>query len=174
MSCIYLAYRTNGLCGCDHQHQQRFELWPDICNNEHLILDDFEIAKNLWQRVAAQIPPILEGRQALGLNERLRFYRYDVGQYFAPHSDGCFRRENGEESLLTFMIYLNDDFDGGETNFGEVSIKPETGMALVFKHPLLHEGCAVTKGRKYALRSDVMYGRVGVFTSNPPLFLKRS
>ncbi len=150
-----------------------FELRPDIRNNERVILDDFEIAQNLWQRVAAQIPPVLEGRQALGLNERLRFYRYDVGQYFAPHYDGAFHRDNGEQSLLTFMIYLNGDFAGGETNFGEIMIRPETGMALIFEHHLLHEGCAVTKGRKYVLRSDVMYGRVGWFTSNPPLFLKR-
>ena len=71
------------------------------------------------------------------------------------------------------MIYLNDDFAGGETNFGETCIKPETGMALVFEHDLLHEGCAVMKGRKYVLRSDVMYGRVGWLTSNPPLFLQR-
>lgn len=150
-----------------------FEMRPDIRNNERVILDDFEIAKNLWQKVAAQIPPVLEGRQALGLNERFRFYRYDVGQYFAPHYDGAFRCDNGEQSLLTFMIYLNDDFESGETNFGEICIKPETGMALIFEHGLLHEGCAVTKGRKYVLRSDVMYGRVGLFASNPSLFLKR-
>lgn len=150
-----------------------FELRPSVRNNTRVIIDDFGIARDLWQRVQAHIPPVLEGRQAIGLNERFRFYRYDVGQYFAPHYDGAFYRNNGEQSLLTFMIYLNDDFDGGETNFGEVTIKPETGMALVFVHDLLHEGCAVTKGRKYALRSDVMYGWVGWFTPNPPLFFKR-
>jgi prolyl 4-hydroxylase len=150
-----------------------FVLNLEIRNNERVIIDDFEIAKNLWLRVADKIPPILEGRQALGLNERFRFYRYDVGQYFAPHVDGAFYRDNGEQSLLTFMIYLNEEFEGGETNFGETCIKPETGMVLIFDHGLLHEGCAVTKGRKYALRSDVMYGRIGFLTSNPPLFLKR-
>ena len=150
-----------------------FELRLDVRNNTRVIIDDFSIAGTLWQRVAHKIPPILAGRQALGLNERLRFYRYDIEQYFAPHVDGCFQRENGEQSLLTFMVYLNDDFDGGETNFGETRIKPKAGMVLIFDHDLLHEGCAVTKGRKYALRSDVMYGRVGLLTSDPPLFLKR-
>ena len=31
-------------------------------------------------------------------------------------------------------------------------------QVLIFTHPVLHEGCAVTKGRKYCVRSDVMYG----------------
>jgi hypothetical protein len=34
-------------------------------------------------------------------------------------------------------------------------------MALIFEHQLLHEGAAVTQGRKYVLRSDVMYNPVG-------------
>ena len=34
------------------------------------------------------------------------------------------------------------------------------GKALVFLHLLLHEGAPVTGGRKYALRTDVMYRRL--------------
>ena len=102
---------------------------------------------------------MLNGRRALGLNERLRFYRYEAGQMFAPHVDGYYRRPNGEQSLLTWMIYLNDDFTGGETKFygAEVEVKPETGMMLVFRHALLHEGAEVRAGRKYVLRSDIMF-----------------
>lgn len=162
-----------GYCAATINTNKGFELRPDIRNNERVIIDNFEIAKNLWKKIALKIPSILDGRQAISLNERLRFYRYDVGQYFAPHYDGAFHRENGEQSLLTFMIYLNDDFEGGETNFGGITIKPQTGMALVFEHRLLHEGCTVTKGRKYVLRSDVMYGPVGKLTSHPEMFLNR-
>jgi hypothetical protein len=38
-----------------------------------------------------------------------------------------------------------------------LEIKPERGMALVFVHRQLHEGAPVVQGRKYVLRTDVMY-----------------
>src|SRR4051794_13433292 len=31
------------------------------------------------------------------------------------------------------------------------------GTALLFHHPLVHQGAAVTRGREYVLRTDVMY-----------------
>lgn len=101
----------------------------------------------------------MHGRRACGLNERFRFYRYDRGERFAPHYDGCFRRSDDEESLLTFMIYLNEGYEGGSTTFAEwdVEIVPKTAMMLIFRHCLLHAGEAVRRGRKYVLRSDVMY-----------------
>ena len=37
------------------------------------------------------------------------------------------------------------------------TVLPRTGSALIFTHPVLHEGCEVTRGRKYVLRTDVMY-----------------
>lgn len=138
-----------------------FAMRPDIRNNSRVILDDVERAGDLWRRVRDEIPAFVRGRQAIGLNERFRFYRYDPGERFAPHSDGAYRRTNGEESQLTFMVYLNDGYEGGETIFDAVAVTPRLGMALVFEHSLLHEGSAVTRGRKYVLRSDVMYGRVG-------------
>jgi len=64
------------------------------------------------------------------------------------------------------MIYLNDDFEGGSTIFqveslpgGLLRVAPKTGMALLFRHDdvLLHSGELVTRGKKYVLRTDVMY-----------------
>jgi hypothetical protein len=138
-----------------------FVLRPDIRNNTRVILDDVPRAEALWERVRADVPQILDGRRAVGLNERFRFYRYDPGQRFAPHLDGSYRRDNGEQSLLTLMVYLNGGFSGGETNFADAWVEPATGLGLVFEHWLLHEGAEVTRGRKYVLRSDVMYGPFG-------------
>jgi len=38
----------------------------------------------------------------------LRILRYDPGEYFKPHCDGWYRRENGERSYVTIQIYLNE------------------------------------------------------------------
>jgi prolyl 4-hydroxylase len=70
-------------------------------------------------------------------------------------------RRSRERSHLTFMIYINDGYEGGETAFDEFEVKPESGMALWFVHQLRHKGNPVTAGRKYALRSDVMYRTPG-------------
>ncbi len=92
-----------------------------------------------------------------GFNERFRFYRYEKGQYFDWHNDGIYVRSNKEESMLTFLIYLNDNFKGGATMLSWDTIQPQLGMALIFPHRLLHRGVEVESGIKYVLRTDVMY-----------------
>lgn len=145
-------------------------LQPDVRSNYRVMFDDYGLARALWTRLQRFIPGRAldwEDRecQALGLNERIRMFRYDPKQRFAPHFDGAFRRHAGEFSLLSFIVYLNDNFQGGETRFfherGSLrfSVKPQTGTALVFLHNQYHEGAFVVRGRKYVLRSDVMYAR---------------
>jgi len=138
-----------------------FEMRPEIRNNTRVMFDDPAFAAMLFDRIAPHVPQALCGMKPVGANERFRCYRYDVEQHFAPHYDGAFIRNDDERSLLTFMIYLNDGFGGGATRFHdyEVDVTPKQGMALLFQHFLLHEGCYVTSGVKYALRSDVMYRR---------------
>jgi hypothetical protein len=140
-----------------------FVMKKEVRDNARLILDDIELATRLWKRAEAFLPARIRNWQAVGFNERFRFYRYDPEQKFAPHWDGYFQRDSGEQSQLTFMVYLNDDFTGGATKFyldngmPRLEVKPERGMALVFVHRQLHEGAPVVQGRKYVLRTDVMY-----------------
>ena len=131
-----------------------------IRNNDRIILDDPGRAEGLWKRVSTHVPPRMGQWEACGLNERFRVYRYKPGQQFKPHFDGAFVREpDREQSALTFMVYLNDDFAGGTTDFldHDRSIRPQTGMGLFFDHAVLHCGREVTRGVKYVLRTDVMY-----------------
>ena len=134
-----------------------------IRDNARLIVDTSSLAAEWWRRAGPFLPERIKAWRAVGFNERFRFYRYEPGQRFAPHFDGYFSRENGERSQLTFMVYLNSDFTGGETKFYSedrelrMEVRPESGMALVFVHQQLHEGASVRAGRKYVLRTDVMY-----------------
>lgn len=135
----------------------------DIRNNTRLISDDDALAATFFERAKPFLPANWLGWDLIGFNERFRYYRYDVGQTFHTHFDGAFSRSGVEQSHFTFLIYLNADFEGGHTNFyndeGDLlhSVAPKTGSALVFWHPMLHEGATVNKGRKYVLRTDVMY-----------------
>jgi hypothetical protein len=145
-------------------------MMKDVRNNDRVMIDDPARAQALYQQLAGHLAPRFQKKWThVGLNERLRLYRYDVGQQFDWHRDGCFERPNGERSMFTFMVYLNDDFQGGATSFSDagfdlpsgslIRITPAKGMALLFHHPITHRGDPVTAGRKYVLRTDVMYDR---------------
>jgi prolyl 4-hydroxylase len=41
-----------------------------------------------------------------------------------------------------------------------LSVQPKEGMALAFMHSIWHEGAVVRNGKKYVLRTDVMYKQV--------------
>ena len=147
-----------------------------------------------------------------GLNRRWRIYRYAPGgeETFAPHIDAGFPpsgltedgrnlvwdASNDEEEIvsrLTVLMYLNDDFVGGETKFYEpasyatensviASVRPARGSVLVFPQGVgqeaveyarqnwpLHEGSAVVSGNrpKYVIRSDILFA-----TTREPLPLE--
>ena len=55
------------------------------------------------------------------------------------------------------LVYFNDDFDGGGTRFIETVITPRPGRVALFQHKVRHEGCEVTRGTEYAMRTDVLY-----------------
>mmetsp|Transcript_30895 Transcript_30895/g.49851 ORF Transcript_30895/g.49851 Transcript_30895/m.49851 type:complete len:482 (+) Transcript_30895:124-1569(+) len=151
--------------------------------------DDFIAA--VWKRVQTMVPQIMDGAKAVGINRRWRCYRYVPGSVYRAHIDGAWPGssvdDNGEyvydafadgrSSRMTFLIYLNDDFEGGCTTFFTPSlehgvleargVRPHTGTACMFPHgdaagALLHEGSAVTAGAKYVVRTDVLYTPQGV------------
>jgi hypothetical protein len=72
-------------------------------------------------------------------------------------NDSCNEFTNlGGARIGCLVVYLNDDFEGGELRFdahGGLRIKPESGDGVFFR-PLLsnrnaHKGAPVTRGTKY-------------------------
>jgi len=80
-------------------------------NNDRVMFKNQEIADWLWQRAEDFVPNEVEGRRPIGINEMLRFYRYDANQQFNWHQDFAYERDNGEKSFFTLLIYLNNQFD---------------------------------------------------------------
>ena len=126
-------------------------------NNESTMFFDKELAASLFDKIK-HLLPAKKGDMILdSIDDRFRAYRYNVGEKFDWHMDGATKKENGDRSYFTFIIYLNDGYVGGETGFDFKSIKGTVGGALLFAHKILHCGCLVSEGVKYALRTDVMY-----------------
>ncbi len=129
-----------------------------VRNNDRLLFFDQQLADHLWMKVKDFVPDKIGFYKAIGLNEMFRVYKYSNGQRFKMHRDGSYERNEQESSFLSFLIYLNDDFQGGETEFRKIAtVVPKKGMALVFMHHLRHEGKEVLSGTKYVLRTDIMY-----------------
>ncbi|MBX3226381.1 MAG: 2OG-Fe(II) oxygenase [Labilithrix sp.] len=130
-----------------------------VRNNTRVMWDDEAEANALLAKVARSVPTTLSGRTLAGANPRLRLYRYEPGQRHGTHWDTVVELGDGVESALTLVFYLNDGFEGGETDFPELGkkIAPRTGRALLFQHRILHEATAVHAGTKHVLRTDVLY-----------------
>jgi hypothetical protein len=64
----------------------------EVRNSLRCIIDDAEWARRIYDRVRAHIPDAWRCRRGfewepVSVNERLRFLRYEPGQYFRPHYD---------------------------------------------------------------------------------------
>ena len=136
-----------------------------IRNHGRFSYDNDELSDKLFERMKPYLPKIFNTRKISKLNNRIHFYRYDVGQKFDWHFDGFYSPDAYTNSFFTFFAYLSDDFEGGGTSFllesiddtDEFTIQPKAGTALFFYHKVEHRGDEVIKGIKYAMRSDVMY-----------------
>lgn len=123
-----------------------------------------------------------------GINPRFRLHRYLKGFTLGPHFDrGNYYGSGVDEdqelrldiygdsrvSQMSLLIFLNDDFSGGETTFFphpenlsmKLQVTPCQGTGVAFfhgDHPMspYHEGSIVNEGSKYIIRTDILYRHV--------------
>lgn len=115
--------------------------------------------------------------------EDMQVVKYEINGYYNEHHDSCcdshpncvdFEKRGGQR-IITLIIYLSDDFEGGSTRFPNLNKEYRLNKwdGLLFyplqrdgehgkkkAHPLaLHAGMPVTKGQKYIaniwIREDV-------------------
>ncbi|KAI5083299.1 hypothetical protein GOP47_0003042 [Adiantum capillus-veneris] len=157
-------------------------------DNDRISVQDRDLAQNLWLSGLSNVfeNVKVDGKSASGLNPNIRFYRYREGQKFGPHIDENVYLHRGQRTEYTLLVYLNGNpgmkskkssskgrkdtsqhLQGGETIFypghrhESIEVAPVAGMALFHVHGencMLHEARVVSKGIKYVLRSDVIFG----------------
>jgi prolyl 4-hydroxylase len=119
---------------------------------------------------------LVQARMASGCEIPLNHFEapavlhYDVGEQITPHFDFIDPRSPDYEQqvkvqgqrMFTFLIYLNDDYEGGETGFPEIGIehRGRRREGLLFANidtrgdpdlRMLHTGKAPTRGEKWVL-----------------------
>ncbi len=94
--------------------------------------------------------------------ENLHLLRYNSGEEYKQHTD-FFNNPNitltDNDRIATAILYLNEDFTGGETLFPELGLKiiPEKGSLLFFDYnytyntnkKTMHAGLPILEGTKY-------------------------
>ncbi|GJJ77969.1 histone arginine demethylase JMJD6 [Entomortierella parvispora] len=113
----------------DYRHSLRTEvtdpafaasLWTRISKfipTEHFF--DRQVHPSIAPAQAPHVQSAARGRSmtAVGLDPKIRFLKYEPGHQFLAHMDAEYEDEEGRLGLLTFQIYLNEDYQGGETSF---------------------------------------------------------
>jgi len=107
---------------------------------------------------------------------------YQAGQLFGPHDDFFdpeIPSQRAEivargQRIATFLLYLNDDYDGGETAFLDVGLKYKgrQGDAMFFVNVepsgradvlTRHQGSAPTRGEKWVLSQWVRSSPINTY-----------
>jgi len=120
----------------------------------------------LVQRISQQVAD--HSGYPIENQEDLQVVHYEPGGFFKSHYDACegtkefCQRMDGVSGprILTYIVYLNDDIEGGETYFPYLNRKvvPKKGKLVVFQssdengkliRQSLHGGEPVTKGVKW-------------------------
>jgi prolyl 4-hydroxylase len=102
--------------------------------------------------------------------ELLQVLHYSVGELYRQHVDCLLPSLPDYEEEIRFrgqrvktcLVYLNDDYEGGETDFPRLGLKVRggTGEALIFENVLadgtgdmktVHAGLPPTRGEKWLL-----------------------
>jgi predicted 2-oxoglutarate/Fe(II)-dependent dioxygenase YbiX len=128
----------------------RFYSSCDIVLDTHLLIETY----------LNFLPEFCARSLDLGFNKSGGYYpdvklsRYDSGDFYGWHCDCWETNSNvvGWKRQLSSITYLNDDYEGGETEFEcGVIIKPTAGKTVIFPSSWLfpHQGNPVNNGTKY-------------------------
>lgn len=135
---------------------------------KYILDDSHRLSKSL--RVDKESPLFKNILQRVSKKFSLPFSHFENPHIIFYEKGGFFKRHLDHHSyklprmrVISMFIYLNDDFEGGETYFDQfdLSVKPKAGRALWWfnvdpktrkiDNRTYHEGREVTAGKKYGM-----------------------
>lgn len=148
------------------------ELLSDVRDNDRIAISDQFVthpmvvkrlneAYELYSRyLLASMPkeqlrmpmPMAPGSQSV--IENIGLLRYSEGDKYDWHVDASYRVDDeSHDRVISVVTYLNNDFEGGKTEFIDGARKPKPGFSLFFPSNWVfaHHAQPVTSGTKYAL-----------------------
>ena len=121
--------------------------------------ENYELLEKVGKIISSLMNTPIEYKDKFGI------YKYTPGMNIDGHYDGCSNKKNKacEEVEVSNIIFLNDDYKGGELYFRmlDLKIKPELGKMIMFKSYdkegklVLYSGfesAKVLNGMQYLLR----------------------
>lgn len=125
-----------------------------------------------FQQEDLELGAFLTGTWKLhSVNECISFLKYPPGGVFTRHRDGIYIPNEDTRSLISILVYLNADYEGGETmafsddGTVQATVQPATGNAFCMLQRVLHQGNEVIVGFKHVIRLDLLYQRVAEYST---------
>lgn len=121
-------------------------------NNENITIKDLE---SKFKLVVDECLISYKKEMMIGFDlydpEGFNLLRYEAGEHFGSHYDS----HPSIKRSVSALIYLNDDYDGGDLEFVHfnLKIKPKAGSVILFpsNYPYRHIAHPVNSGTKYSV-----------------------
>lgn len=115
-------------------------------------LSSVKLRENLFVSMLPYISEYMETYNLNGMYPKKDFVTVSKllpGLGMEAHRDNPSKKSNH----FICMLYLNEEYDGGEICFPELNLlhKPKAGEVLLYKASLLHEVRPVTRGQRYSI-----------------------
>ena len=127
-----------------------------ICNGKYIDISSFT---HSIKPLEIQVQTLVEKHHKVKCNlVEVMFIHYINGSHHKPHTDGQFLQNGyavpGNDRDLTAVLYLNDDYEGGELYFTflDLKIKPSKGDVITYPTTFQYRhGVNPVLGNRYVL-----------------------
>jgi len=161
---------------CDGIRETNFDYQPSTYSNHHgkVVENDRVKMDEVWVKFGDkgydEIKQAVEKTCSLYSQDHplfsvqkmtdFRINRYSEGGFMSKHCDNIHHSHGQQYGFpqATVLLYLNDDYEGGEFYVADKKFEPKRASALIFPSNFMfpHEAKVVTKGTRWSIVTWLM------------------